>query len=232
MRSALMLAALFLIGCESSNVASSTSDSKPNTSVSKDGNRSGSPTTKLKPKVNNRPEVAADAFDSVADAISALTLATDAQFDDERYKATEWLVMQKDVAVPPLSEAVSENSSSSRTQIVIARILGRIGTPAAAGELVKMTTAENSMGAINAIQQLGAMKPAGAEAIDQLVSLLDHQEERRRLEAVNALGNIGQPAAAASKRLVAIQNSQDSDSLRQAARRALEKVDPRKTLAD
>lgn len=232
MRTAMIFALLFFIGCGATNTAPTEQSA---TSSSTETKRTANGTTasgNAKAKVNNRPEVPADAFDNVADAVSALTLATDAQFDEERYRATEWLVMQKDAAVAPLAEEVKETSANPRSQIVIARILGRIGTPAAAQELVVMTTAENHLGAINAIQQLGVIKPPSPDTIENLIRLLEHQDDRRRLEAVHALGKIGQPAAAASKQLVAIQNSQDNDTLRQAARRALEKVDPRKTLAD
>lgn len=228
MRPAMMFAVLFFVGCEATNVAPSATSTTPNSSAKK----SAEGTAKAKPKVNNRPKVKADAFDSVPAAISALTLATDAQFDEDRYQATEWLVMQKDAAVAALAEEVADSSTSARSQIVIARILGRIGTPEAARKLVVMTSAESHMGAVNAIQQLGTIKPSSPDTIEKLIGLLEHPDDRRRLEAVNALGKIGQPAAAASSQLVAIQNSQDNDALRQAARRALEKVDPRKTLAD
>ena len=227
----LLVLPLLLIGCGTSSKPDASDP--PTTSMNSDDQpvvTATSPSA-VKPTVNNRPDVPSDAFSSVAEAISALTIATEAKTDEDRYRATEWLVNQGDAAVAPLAAELEDPRTGTRSQITVTRIIGRIGTVEAAAVLTKIANAENQMAAINAIQLLGQVTPS-ADTVDALIKLLDHDDDRRRLESVKALGEIGEPASAAGEKLIALQNSRDNDALRRAARKSLEQVDPRRTLVD
>jgi HEAT repeat protein len=66
------------------------------------------------------------------------------------------------------------------------------------------------------------------------MGLLDAEDERLRLEAILALGNIGPPARdICGDRLIGILNDMDeNETLRDAAKRALKNVNPRRQLTD
>ena len=97
---------------------------------------------------------------------------------------------------------------------------------------VRTTFAEKLLG-LKAVESLGALKPADPKTVAVLISLMEDEDPMMRLTAIGALSRIGQPAKEAAARLRAILNNrQQSDTLRTAAKAALLEVDPRSQFTD
>lgn len=181
--------------------------------------------------------VAADAYPGIPDAIAALLSAAESAQDgdkathEERLRATAWLAQQKEAAVSPLAEKLADESVGLAGKIVICRTLGQVG-PAAEGTLTEALESDEHLVRINAAEQLAIIKPTSASIVKTLIDLLDHEDSRLRERAIKSLAFIGPPAKEAQPRLQAILNSDADENLRGEARRALAKVNPRRTFKD
>lgn len=181
--------------------------------------------------------VAADAYPGIPEALAALLLAAesagdgDEQTREERLKATGWLAMQKEAAVAPLAEKLSDESVGRAGKIVICRTLGQVG-PAAEAPLTAALESEEQLVRINAAEQLAIIKPTNESIIKTLIGLLDHEDPRTRERAIKSLGFIGPPAKDAKDPLLAILNSNADEGVRAEAKKALKSVNPRHTFKD
>ncbi len=118
-------------------------------------------------------------------------------------------------------------------RIAVCRPLRKMGPPA---KPVFQTALDSQSQQIqlNAIKGLGLIRPTDADIIQALNGNLDAEDERVQREAILALENIGPPAKEASTaKLIAILNdTSENEKLRDAARRALDEVNPRHSFAD
>jgi hypothetical protein len=179
------------------------------------------------------PTVAADRFASLPDAIEAMQKAAVAGDSEASIQVEKWLVMQGGASVAPLSALVSDEQAHLAHRIAAARVLRKLGPPAKPALLAALGSSSQQM-QLNAIKGLSLIRPTDADIIQRLDSLLSNAELRVRQEAILGLANIGEPAGEhCTEHLLAIlNNAQENETLRDAAKIALTKVNPRRKLVD
>ena len=229
--SAFLLTASFILpGCQPAGSApdKGQQQSKADRSAA---SKTSPPATKQKRAANT--EVPRDAYKSVAEAIEALLKAAKASDTPAFERAETWLVRQGEPAVDPLAQILNDEQADMAQRIAVCRPLRKLGPPATP-VFKQALESPSQLVQLNAIKGLGLIRPAGADAIGTLGGLLDAEQERVRREAILALANIGPPAEeACAGRLIAILNdTQENETLRDAAKRALENVSPRRSFAD
>jgi HEAT repeat protein len=220
----LIVSAVVLPGCQSesgSPAPGSSNEANASTAAKSQAARSA-------PK-----EVPADAYENTAAAIEALLQAAQKSDTDDFNRAETWLVTRADSAVAPLGKILNDEQGDLLQRIAVCRPLRKMGPPA---KPVFQAALESSSQQIqlNAIKGLGLIRPTDAQIIEILNGYLDAEDERVRREAILGLENIGPPAEQASTaKLIAILNdTEENETLRDAARRALDEVNPRHTFAD
>jgi hypothetical protein len=185
------------------------------------------------PKAPPKEPVPADAYAGVDEAVQALGQAAIDSDRDVMLRADEWLLTQGAAAAEPLGRVLNDEQAHPAARIAATRTLRQVG-PAGKPPLIQALQAQSEQIQLNAIKGLGAIEPPDDEIIATITGLLDSTADRVRREAVFALANIG-PAAnqAATEKLIAIlNNTQENDTLRAAAKDALQKVNPRRTFMD
>ncbi len=197
--------------------------------------------TEVKPSVAVKPkaapsapkEVPADAYENTAAAIEALLQAAKKSNTDDFNRAETWLATRSDSAVAPLGKILNDEQGDLLQRIAVCRPLRKMG-PAAKPVFQTALESSSQQVQLNAIKGLGLIRPTDAEIIQILNGYLDAEDERVRREAILALENIGPPAKEPSTaKLIAILNdTEENETLRDAARRALDQVNPRHTFAD
>jgi HEAT repeat protein len=87
---------------------------------------------------------------------------------------------------------------------------------------------------LNAIEALGLVRPTDSDIIQTLADLMAAEDEHVRLEAILSLARVGPPAKdMCADKLVAILNdAEENETLRDAAKRALKQVNPRRNFTD
>jgi HEAT repeat protein len=185
------------------------------------------------PKSTAKTEVPQDAYQDVTEAIAALIEAAKTSDTRAFERAETWLVRQGAPAVDPLAQILNDEQADMVMRIAVCRPLRKLGPPAI--PVFKRALESSSLLVqLNAIKGLGSIRPAGADSISTLGGLLDAEQDRVRREAILALANIGPPAKeACAGRLIALLNdTEENETLRDAAKRALEEISPRRTFGD
>jgi len=219
--------ALFLLGCgpQTSRQAKKSGTTKPAASKSSESKREAKP----KPSLT----VDAGSFAGIPEAISALTEAAKGRKNDELIRADRWLVMQGGAAIEPLANVLNDEQAHVAARIAASYVLRQLG-PNAKPALKQAFGSETKLVRLNAIESLSLVHPTDPDTIQTLLDLTGTEDERVRREAILALARIGPPAKdKCAERLVAILNDEnEEETIRDAAKRALKKVNPRRSLSD
>lgn len=219
--------ALFLLGCspQTSRQAKKSGKIKPAAS------KSSKPKREAKPKPSLT--VDADSFAGIPEAVSALTEAAEGSKNDELIRADRWLVMQGGATIEPLARVLNDEQAHLAARIAASRVLRRLGSNAKPA-LKHALASESKLVRLNAVESLSHVRPTDSDIIQTLLDLMGDEDERVRLEAILALARIGLPAKdKCAERLVAILNDEnEEETIRDAAKRTLKKVNPRRSLAD
>ncbi len=176
----------------------------------------------------------ADAFPDLAAAIEALKTAAKVSDTESFVRAEQWIVMQGDAGVEPLGQILNDPKAEMEHRIAVCRTLRRLGPKAKVPFKQALGDASQQI-QLNAIKGLGLIEPTDPEIIKILDGYLDKKKDvRTRAEAIFALANIGVPAKdAVGKKLVKMLTDPNEDeTIRGAARRALDEVAPRHTFLD
>jgi len=224
MKTLLILAlSLVLAGCGPQTRRQTKSPATKKPAVSK--------ASKAKPKPTLTVE--ANSFAGIPEAIDALADAAKNSDDAKLLQATKWLMMQGDAAVEPLAQVLNDEQADLAPRIAACRTLRELG-PKAKPALKQALGSEPKQLRLNAIKALGLVRPADRDIVQTLMDLLDSDDERLQPEAILALGNIGPPAKdMCGERLVGILNDAEADeTLRDAAKRALKNINPRRKFTD
>jgi hypothetical protein len=224
-----LVLAWLLPGCDSPGTVSQAGNSQ---AVNKKttGNASGNlANTPPKPA----PRVAPDAFANLDAAIESLKSAAKASDTEAFVRAEQWIVMQSDAGIEPLGQILNDPQADLEHRIAVCRTLRRLGPKAKAPFEQALNDASQQI-QLNAIKGLGLIEPTEPEIIRTLQGYLKHKEPRFRTEALFALANIGPPAQqAVEKKLIDILNDMsENETVRGAAKKALEEVAPRRTFVD
>lgn len=174
-------------------------------------------------------EVPADAFASVDQAVEALVRAAQQRDSQQRLRASGWLARQGAAAVPALRGVLDDQQADTAAKIAACRALGRIGGPATETLIAQLDDSEQLV-RINALDQLPHIRPPTRQIVEVLIGALDHDDPRMRQQAIRGLAILGPTAKDAAPRLQEILNAREDEALRSEAKKALEQVDPRRTL--
>jgi HEAT repeat protein len=212
-------------GCDSPRPSTQAENGKA-AGKKKSGSRSN-----VKPKP--APQVAADAFPNLDAAVEALKSAAKASDTEAFVRAEQWIVMQGDAGVGPLGQILNDQQADLEHRIAVCRTLRRLGPKAKTPFQQALGDASEQI-QLNAIKGLGLIEPTDPEIIKTLQGYLDHKEPRFRTEALFALANVGPPAQkAVEKKLISMFNDmKENDTVRGAAKKALDEVARRRTFVD
>ena len=175
-------------------------------------------------------EVSPTAFADIDTAINVLMTTED---NAEAGKAIQWLGMQKATAVQPLAAIMNDADSPPKNRNYACKALGVVGAPA--GEvLLEALNSNDDLIRVNAAKELGRIKPSNEKTMKALVGLLNHEDWKTRLNALKGLTSIGPSAKPlAEESLLAIANStEEINTVRTEAKRALKIICPRRTFND
>jgi HEAT repeat protein len=219
--------ALLLLGCgpQAGRQAKRPGTKRPTTSTPSKSKREAKPKSTL--------AVHAESFAGIPEAIRALTEAAKSSNEDEVIRADKWLVMQGGAAVEPLANVLNDEQAHLAARFAACRILRRLGNEAKPA-LKQALGSESKQMRLKAIETLGRVRPTDPDIIQTLVDLIGAEDERVRSVAILSLGDIGPPAKdMCADKLVAILNdAEENETLRDAAKRALKKVNPRRNFTD
>jgi HEAT repeat protein len=178
-------------------------------------------------------DVPENAYASLDEAVEALTKAAEASDTPGFIRAETWLVKKGDAAVEPLARILNDQQAEISQRIAVCRTLRRLG-PAAKPPLTKALEDPSTQIQLNAIKGLGLLRPTDEDIVRRLDQLVDSGEDRVRLEAILALGNIGAPAkeACADKFITILNDMDENETIRDAAKRALQEINPRRSFVD
>ena len=180
------------------------------------------------------PKVDQDAYanvDAAMAAVEELVKNQDEKTGQELLKVETWLQMQGDRIAPELAAKIKDTAGPLPTRITACRVLMKLGPAVATPVLLEAMASEPRELRVKAIECLGRLKPTSQEIVDKIISLIDDPDYEQRKAALGALANIGKPAGQAKDRLQAILNdTQEDETIRSLAKKALEAIDPRKGL--
>lgn len=188
-----------------------------------------------KPAVKPRPNLSVDAssFAGIPEAIHSLAEAAKNNKTDELIRADKWLAMQGQAAVEPLANVVIDEQAHLAARIAACRVLRRLGSNAKPA-LKQALRSETKQMRLNAIEALGMVRPTDPDIIQTLLDLMGSEDERVRLEAILSLSRIGPPAKdlCVDKLIAVLNDENENETIRDAAKRALKKVNPRHSFTD
>ncbi len=186
------------------------------------------PVAPQKPKV---PPIV-ETFDNIEHALTVLQEATKGKEREQQRAAFNWLIKEKEAAVPATSALLEDPNADLGCRIIACKALEQMG-PDAYPAIFRMLKSDDPRIKMNAVQALGRIKPATSEAVDALIGFLhDESPQVCRLAAISLM-QIGPGAKRAGPALLKILSDEDSDpSLRDAAKRALTSVAPRRKFFD
>ncbi|MCU0875959.1 MAG: HEAT repeat domain-containing protein [Pirellulaceae bacterium] len=222
-----LVIACLLPGCDTSPPSSRAENSKG--AAKKTAGNSAS----TKPKPKPAPQVAPDAFANLDAAVESLKSAAKASDTEAFVLAEQWIVLQGDAGVAPLGQILNDQGADLEHRIAVCRTLRRLG-PKAKAPFQQALGDKSPQIQLNAIKGLGLIEPTDPEIIKTLQGYLEHKEPRFRTEALFALANVGPPAQkAVEKKLISMLNDvNENETVRGAAKKALEEVAPRRTFVD
>ena len=187
---------------------------------------------KKKRTTRRRPQVAADAYGSIAEAVDELLESTKTNNLAKQDQVVAWLSSRGTPAIDPLADILGSSDHSEAARVVACQVLSKLG-PGARPALLQATSDDARMVRVSATRRLALIKPSDQQTVDRLVTLLGHDDQQTRRAAVQSLGSIGNSADAAIDPLVEIYNNKkNTDLLRNDAVQALKKINPRKDFTD
>lgn len=171
-------------------------------------------------------------FDSTRDALAALTIAYSENQAREVREIEPWFSAHKDTALPELGDLATNDDTPLDRRLIACRALARMGTDSVP-VLMELTKHKTDQLRYRAAESLALISPSNERHVDALIELLQSDDSRLRGYAARALGGIGPLAKRAVPDLVTLLNDlTQSDGLRNDAKAALLKIDPRRGLMD
>ncbi|MFM2095748.1 MAG: hypothetical protein RIS70_2872 [Planctomycetota bacterium] len=169
-------------------------------------------------------------FDSTRDALAALTIAySENQARDVR-EIEPWFAKNKETALSELGGLATSDDTPLDQRLIACRALARLGTDSIP-VLMELTGHKTDQLRYRAAESLGMISPSNERHVDALIELLQGDDSRLKGYAVRALSSAGPIAKRAVPDLVAILNDRtQNEALRNDAKTALVKIDPRRGL--
>ena len=222
---------LVVVGVAGCDPAASPPSSKP----AARGERAKPTRAQPRPKAPATEPVAPvqEDFPDLAAAQQALFQAFAANEAAAYQAAEKWLVAHGDTALGSLAAVATDESAELADRIAACRALPHFGG-AACPALQQLLTSPLEQVQVNAIRSLSKLSPVPESAVGSLLQLAGQGAGRIRMEAIRAIGELGPSVQEqAAERLLAVLNDQqEADVVRDAAKQALEKVSPRRSFVD
>lgn len=169
-------------------------------------------------------------FPDAAEALAALTDAYQRNQARDVKEIEEWLRNNGDLSITELSRAAKSEETPIERRITACRALAKLGNDSIP---VLMELTEHSIDQLRyrAAESLSFMSPSSQRLVEALEQLLQREDVRLRSYAVRGLGNAEGLAKHVVPDLTKILNDySQNDSLRNEAKAALKKIDPRRGL--
>lgn len=169
---------------------------------------------------------------SVDQALDELIAAVDDGRSVDYQAAAAYLQSRGAEAVAPIESRLSSGGLSAPAEIGLVRQLGPAGE-AALPVLEKLTdSSQKEIVRLNAIEQIGAVRPVTPRATDFLRTMLREGELRDRSKALEALDRQEARSEELAEDLRQIMDSDAPETLRAQAKKSLDRVAPRRTFED
>lgn len=188
--------------------------------------------TKSQPPVAAPAPVTADSFPNSVEAVKALVQAVSDSNSEEFARAQSWLLLQKATAIPAVGDLVRDEAAPLFARTAGCKILAQLGSEAVQPLL---DASQNDAPRVQhvAIEQLGNVRPSNQHIATKLIELTQGTDNEIRLAAILGITHVDPPVTDAADVMLAILNNTDEpESLRSAAKECLKKVNPRKTFSD
>lgn len=178
------------------------------------------------------PAVSTRVFADSAEAVKALVQAVSDSNQAEFAHAQTWLVQQQVVAIPAVTDLMQDASAPMFARTAACKILSQLG-PEGGQPLLDATQSDTPRVRHVATEELGKVRPASEQVTTTLLELTQSMDNEIRLAAILGLEHVDPPATdAADVMLGILNNTSEPESLRNAAKKCLKKVNPRKTFND
>jgi HEAT repeat protein len=162
--------------------------------------------------------------------------STDGENDSQKLRQIEtWLNMQGAAIAPDLAARINDPAAGLATRLTACRVLARQGPVATPALLQAIEQDEQPQLRIKAIESLGRVKPPSAQAVQKLVSLLEHEDYDVCKAALTGLKSIGPAVKEHEPEIVAtlmakLNDVNEDETVRSLTKQALMKIDPRRGL--
>lgn len=178
------------------------------------------------------PELPPLVLTSVEQALDEMIAAVDDRRSRDYQAASDYLSAQGEATIAAAEARLVNGGLSAAAEVALVRQLGAAGE-AALPQLEKLADAsQKEIVRLNAIEQIGAVRPVTPRAADFLRARLRDGVARDRLEALKALDRQGANSADFAEELRRIMDSDAPEPLRVQAKKSLDRVAPRRTFED
>ncbi|HEV7279318.1 MAG TPA: HEAT repeat domain-containing protein [Pirellulaceae bacterium] len=179
-----------------------------------------------------RPKRPPLALTSVDQALGEMISAVEERRSRDYQAASEYLRIQGEETIAAVESRLAAGGLSAPAEIALVRQLASAGE-AALPQLEKLADpSQKEIVRLNAIEQIGAVRPVTPRATEFLRARLREGQPRDRTEALKALEKQGASSAEFAEELRQIMESDAPETLRIQAKKSLDRVVPRRTFED
>ena len=174
--------------------------------------------------------VAAAAFESTEAAFTALVTARAEMKLDDQEQAVGWLFKKGAAAFEYCASIGRDTQQATSSRVAACNVLAEFGQQAIP-VLLELTRDSEQQIVMSAVERVSLIKPPTKEIVDRYIELLDSDDWKIQLITAQATRRLGvQGGRTADQLEVILQDDKKHQLLRDAARKALRSVEPRRTL--
>ena len=174
--------------------------------------------------------VAEASFESTEAAFEALVTARAEKKLDDQEQAAGWLFKKGAEAFEYCALIGRDTQQATPSRVAACNVLAEFGQQAIP-VLLELTRDSEQQVVMSAVERVSLVKPPTKEIVDRYIELLDSNDWKIQLVTAQATRRLGvQGGRTADQLEVILQDDKNHQLLRDAARKALRSVDPRRTL--
>lgn len=174
--------------------------------------------------------VDAASFESTEAAFEALVTARAEKKLDDQEQAVGWLFKKGAEAFQYCEAICRDTQQATPSRVAACNVLAEFGQQAIP-VLLELTRDSEQQVVMSAVERVSLVKPPTKEIVDRYIELLDSEDWKIQLVTAQATRRLGvQGGRAADQLEVILQDDKNHQLLRDAARKALRSVNPRRTL--
>ncbi len=174
--------------------------------------------------------VDAASFESTEAAFEALVTARAEKKLDDQEQAVGWLFKKGAEAFQYCEAICRDTQQATPSRVAACNVLAEFGQQAIP-VLLELTRDSEQQVVMSAVERVSLVKPPTKEIVDRYIELLDSEDWKIQLVTAQATRRLGvQGGRTADQLEVILQDDKNHQLLRDAARKALRSVNPRRTL--